>query len=109
MSISLPGSGGILRRQMPARLGQAGRGGMETLDLQRKVDATPEELEEALAALARDGRAIEMDERWYAPEKTGWSVGIVQRLEEGDALVRPGPREDPTFFVRKRNLKRAID
>lgn len=109
MSISFPGSGGILRRQILARLDEAGRGGLEERELQRQVDATPEELDAALAALARDGRAVEMDERWYAPEKTGWSVGVVQRLEEGDALVRPGPREDPTFFVRKRNLKRAID
>src|SRR4051794_30825693 len=109
MSISFPGAEGILRRQILERLHEAGRGGMEKSELQRKVDATPEELDRALATLARDGRAVEMEERWYAPEKTGWSVGVVQRLEEGDALVRPGPREDPTFFVRKRNLKRAID
>jgi ribonuclease R len=109
MSISFPGAGGILRRQILERLDEAGRGGVEKTELQRKVDATPEELEGALAALARDGRAVEMEERWYAPGQTGWSVGVVQRLEEGDALVRPGPREEPTFFVRKRNLKRAID
>ncbi|MFL6235705.1 MAG: hypothetical protein ACJ76N_21410, partial [Thermoanaerobaculia bacterium] len=108
MSISFPGAGGILRRQILERLDEAGRGGVERTELERRVDATPGELEEALAALARDGRAVEMEERWYAPGQTGWSVGVVQRLEEGDALVRPGPREEPTFFVRKRNLKRAI-
>src|SRR3982750_4283869 len=109
MSISFPGSGGILRRQILERLDEAGRGGLEKSELQRKVDATSEELDEALAALARDGRVVEMEERWYAPGQTGWSVGIVQRLGGGEALVRPGPREAPTFFVRKRNLKRAID
>jgi ribonuclease R len=109
MSISFPGSEGILRRQILERLDEAGRGGMEREELQRKVEATPEELAEALATLARDGRAVEMEERWYVPGQTGWSVGVVQRLEDGDALVRPGPREDPTFFVRKRNLKRAVD
>ncbi len=109
MSISLPGSEGIVRRRILDRLNEAGRVGMDREEIRRKVDATPEELERALATLARDGGAVEMEERWFAPGKTGWSVGVVQRLEEGDALVRPGAREEPTFFVRKRNLKRAID
>ena len=109
MSITLPGAEGILSQEVLARLAAAGREGVEAGELRRKVDATPEELAQVLARLERDGRAIEMEGRWYAPEQTGWSVGVVQRLEDGDALVRPGPREEPTLFVRKRNLKRATD
>jgi ribonuclease R len=80
---------------------------MEKEQLRRQVSATPEELEGALARLQVEGRAVEMEDRWYAPRHTGWTVGLVEKLEEGDALIRPGTRGEPAFFVRKRNLKRA--
>ena len=67
MSISFPGAEGILRRQILERLDEAGRGGMEKSELQRKVDATPEELDRALATLARDGRAVEINQRNHCP------------------------------------------
>ena len=107
MSMSYPGAEGILHQEVLARLDEAGRGGMEEGELRGKVEAGPEELAKALARLERDGRAIEMEGRWYAPGRTGWAVGVVEPLEEGDALIRPGPRQEPTFYIRKRNLKRA--
>jgi ribonuclease R len=109
MSITFPGAEGLLHEQILARLEDAGREGVDAGQLRRKVDASPEELERALERLQREGRAVEMEGRWFAPRHSGWTVGIVQQLEEGDALIRPGPRQDPAFFVRRRNLKRALD
>jgi ribonuclease R len=109
MSISLPGAEGILQREVLARLDEAGRGGAAAGELRGKVDGSPEELAASLARLERDGLAVEMDGRWYAPGQTGWATGVVELLEEGDALIRPGPRQDPAFYIRKRNLKRATD
>jgi ribonuclease R len=107
MSMSYPGAEGILSQEILAQLAAAGRGGAEEGELAGKVEGSPQELTAALARLEKEGRAIEMEGRWYAPEKTGWAVGAVDLLEEGDALIRPGPRQEPTFYVRKRNLKRA--
>ena len=58
-----------------------------------------------------------MDGRWFAPGHSDWAVGVVERLEEGDALIRPAigpkgrptPRGEPLFFIRKRNLHKALD
>jgi ribonuclease R len=107
MSIAFPGAEGLLRQEIAARLDEAGHRGLEKEQLRRKVDASPEELEKALDRLQAEGRAVEMEGRWLAPEHTGWAVGVVDLLEEGDALIRPGFRQDPTFFIRRRNLKRA--
>jgi ribonuclease R len=109
MSISFPGVEGILRQDVLDRLDEAGRDGMEEGHLRRKVDAEPAELERALERLQAEGKAVEMDGRWFVPKHTGWGVGVVERLEDGDALIRPGRREEPAFFVRKRNLKKAVD
>jgi ribonuclease R len=98
-----------LRQEVLDRLDEAGRDGMEAGHLRRKVDAGPEELEGALERLQTEGKAVEMDGRWFLPKHTGWSVGVVERLEEGDALIRPGRRDEPSFFVRRRNLKKAMD
>jgi ribonuclease R len=109
MSTSYAGAEGLLRQDASARLDEAGREGMEEGELRRRLGATPEELERALARLQAEGRAVEMEGRWYAPHHTGFKVGLVEKLEEGDALIRPGTRGEPMFFVRKRNLKRAQD
>ncbi len=82
---------------------------MEAGHLRRKVDAGPEELERVLERLQAAGKAVEMDGRWFVPKHTGWSVGVVEKQEEGDALVRTGRRDDPSFFIRKRNLNKAVD
>ncbi len=116
MSISYPGAEGILRQQILARLEEAGRNGVEEGELQ-PGEGSSGELPQALARLEKEGRAVEMDGRWFAPGHSSWEVGVVERLEEGDALIRqsirpnnrPSGREEPAFYVRKRNLKRAQD
>src|SRR5690242_138700 len=108
MSTSIPGGEGILRQQILARLDEAGRNGLEEGELRRKTDGEGE-LAKALESLEKEGKAVGMEGRWYATAHTGWVVGVVERLEDGDALIRPGARQDPSFFVRKRNLKRAAD
>src|SRR3954469_24381149 len=107
MSTSYAGAEGLLRQDASVRLDEAGREGMEEEELRRRLGAAPEELERALDRLQAEGRAVEMEGRWYAPRHTGWKVGLVEKLEDGDALIRPGTRGEPMFFVRNRNLKRA--
>jgi len=107
MSTSFAGAEGLLRQDVYARLDQAGRDGMDVEQLRRQVSAGPGELEMALAQLQTEGKAVEVDGKWSAARHTGWTVGLVEKLEEGDALIRPGVRGEPSFFVRKRNLKRA--
>src|SRR5258708_3946570 len=107
MSTSFAGAEGLLRQDVYARLDQAGRDGMDVEQLRRQVSAGPGELEVALARLQTEGKAVEVDGRWLASRHTGWTVGLVEKLEEGDALIRPGVRGEPSFFVRKRNLMRA--
>jgi ribonuclease R len=109
MSIEFPGAEGLLRREIAARLEEAGRDGMEAGQLRRKLGADREELEQALSRLQAEGRAVEVDGQWYAPRHSGGTVGVVELLEEGDALIRPGFREEPAFFVRRRNLRQALD
>jgi ribonuclease R len=73
---------------------------------QRDVDA-------ALEALQAEGEAFELEGLWYAEPFGPWAVGVIEVLEDGDALVHPpdarGPREQPEYYVRKRNLKGALD
>ncbi len=109
MSIAFPGAEGLLGQEVAARLEETGPDGVEEGQLRRKVDASPEELQLALRKLQAEGRAVEVEGRWYAPRHSGGTVGIVELLEEGDALIRPGFREEPAFFVRRRNLKQALD
>jgi ribonuclease R len=109
MSISYPGAEGILRRQILARLEEGGRNGVEDGELRQQVEGSPGELAQALGRLEKEGQAVEMDGRWFAPGHSDWEVGVVERLEDGDALIRPSARQEPTFYVRKRSLKRALD
>jgi ribonuclease R len=108
MSTSFAGAEGLLRQDVSARLDQAGRDGMELESLRRQVSgAGPGELESVLARLQTEGKAVEMEGKWIAARHTGWTVGLAEKLEEGDALIRPGVRGEPSLFVRKKNLKRA--
>jgi len=109
MSMTIPGADGLLRREVASRLEETGSHGVEKERLRRKVEATEEDLERALEKLQAEGRAVELEGRWFAPKNTDRTAGIVELLEEGDALIRPGFREEPAFFVRKRNLKKALD
>ncbi|HEV7786998.1 MAG TPA: RNB domain-containing ribonuclease, partial [Thermoanaerobaculia bacterium] len=107
MSTSFAGAEGLLRQDVSARLDQAGRDGMDVEELRPQITAGPGELERTLARLQTEGKAVDMDGRWLAARHTGWTVGLVEKLEEGDALIRPGVRGEPSLFVRKKNLKRA--
>ncbi len=117
MSISYPGAEGILRQEILARLEEAGQSGLEEGALREQMVESPGELPGTLRRLEREGKAVEMDGRWFAPGHADWEVGVVERLEDGDALFRPGARPgarpvgraEPTFYIRKRNLKRALD
>jgi len=113
MSIAFPGADGLLRQDVLRRLEAAGKEGLEAGQLRRQVDADPDEALRALDRLQSEGLAVELDGRWYVPRHTkpaGSMAGVVQLLDEGDALIRPlGHREEPELFVRRRNLKRAMD
>src|SRR4029077_20596628 len=113
MSIAVPGAEGILRQEVLARLEAAGRSGMEEGTLGSQTEGTAEELGQTLRSLEKEGRAVEIDGRWFVPGHSDWAVGVVERLEEGDALIRPNtrptPRGEPLFFIRKRNLHKALD
>jgi ribonuclease R len=113
MSIAFPGAEGLLRQDVLRRLDAAGKEGLEAGQVRRQVDAGLAEVERALVRLQSEGRAVELAGRWYAPRHAGPKgsmAGVVQLLDEGDALIRPlGLREEPELFVRRRNLKRAMD
>ena len=108
MSITLPGSEGPLRERAFALLDGTGRPGLEFQDLLDRLDADRDELKAALRGLEARGRAVEVEDRWYAAEQTPWEVGIVDLLDTGDALLRPGWREEPAVFLRRRQLKGAL-
>jgi ribonuclease R len=116
MSIAVPGAEGILRQEVLARLEAGGRSGVEEGALGAGLEGgegSAGELGQTLRSLEKEGRAVEMEGRWFVPGHSDWAVGVVERLEEGDALIRPNtrptPRGEPLFFIRKRNLKRALD
>jgi len=106
----MPGAEGPAREKAFAAVDAAGRNGIAATDLRRAVE--PEigaaELEVALRTLSERGRAVEVEERWYAVEHTPWAVGIIDPLETGDALLRPGVRQEPELVVRRRNLNGAV-
>jgi len=109
MSITLPGAEGPLREQVFTLVDQTGRTGLEFQEIAEQVkDVPPADLEAALRGLEARGRAVEVEGVWYAAEKTPWGVGFVDILETGDALLRPGPREEPDHFIRSRSLNGAL-
>ena len=108
MSITLPGAEGPLRERAYALLDRTGREGLEFQDLLDQLDADRDELKAALRGLEARGRVVEVEDRWYAAERTPWEVGIVDMLDTGDALLRPGWRQEPTVFLRRRQLKGAL-
>jgi ribonuclease R len=109
MSITLPGAEGPLREQVFALLDTAGRTGLELQDVAEQIkNVPPADIEAALRGLETRGRAIEVEGLWYAAEKTPWGIGFVEVLESGDALLRPGPREEAEHIIRGRSLKGAL-
>ena len=109
MSIALPGAEGPLREQVFTLVDGTGRTGLEFQDVAEQIkDVPPAEIEAALRGLEARGRAVEVEGVWYAAEKTPWAVGFVDVLESGDALLRPGPREEADHVIRNRSLKGAL-
>lgn len=110
MSIALPGAEGPLREQVFTLVDRTGRTGLEFQDVAEQIkDVPPAEIEAALRGLEARGRAVEVEGVWYAAEKTPWAVGFVEILESGDALLRPGPREEADHLIRERSLKGALN
>jgi ribonuclease R len=118
-SIDLPGAERALAERVAERLEAVGARGAEPAALADRAGAGagPDDVAAALARLAAEGRAVERQGRWYAVGSTEWVAGRVDRLDGGDALVRPvapdGPRRgrpgDPAFLVDSRHLKGALD
>src|SRR5918996_1457230 len=65
-------------------------------------------LDAALRTLSERGRAAQVEGRWYAVEHTPWAVGVIDPVDTGDALLRPGYRQEPELFIRRRNLNGAL-
>jgi ribonuclease R len=109
MSIMLPGSEGPLRERVFSLVDGTGRKGLELQEIAEQMDGAPSsEVEAALRGLEARGRAVEVEGVWYAAENTPWAVGVVEVLETGDALLRPGYREEADHFIRDRGLKGAM-
>src|SRR5215210_149152 len=109
MSMILPGAEGPLREQVFSLIDRTGRNGLELQDLAEQMRGVPPaEIEGALRGLEARGRAVEVEGVWYAAEKTPWATGIVDVLETGDALLKPGQREEADHFIRSRSLNGAL-
>jgi len=105
----LPGAEGPLREQVFSLIDRTGRNGLELQDLAEQMRGVPPaEIEGALRGLEARGRAVEVEGVWYAAEKTPWATGIVDVLETGDALLKPGQREEADHFIRSRSLNGAL-
>ena len=110
MSIMLPGSEGPLRERIFAAVDRTGREGLEIEEIAEQLDGVRHaEIESALRGLEARGRAVEVEGRWYVADNTPWAVGVVDVLETGDALLRPGYREEAECFIRERSLKGAMN
>jgi ribonuclease R len=110
MSIVNPGAEGPARERAFAVLDAAGRQGLTEEQVRRTLEAEigGKELDAALRTLSERGRAAQVEGRWYAVEHTPWAVGIIDPVDTGDALLRPGYRQEPELFIRRRNLNGAL-
>jgi ribonuclease R len=110
MSIVKPGAEGPVRERAFAVIDGAGREGIAEADLRRRLERETggRELDAALRTLRERGRAVAVEERWYAVEHTPWAVGIVDPIDTGDALLRPGYRQEPEMLIRRRSLNGAV-
>ena len=109
MSTTLPGAAGPLREQVFHLVDQTGREGLDLHEIAEQLKAPQEEVRAALSTLESKGRAVELDDRWYSIERrSGWAVGIVDVLDSGDALLKPGLREEADHFIDKKQLKGAL-
>lgn len=109
MSTTLPGAEGPLREQVFQLVDKTGREGAELQEIADRIEVPHEKLMAALRSLEAKGRAVEIEGRWYSIDRrSGWAVGIIELLDTGDALLKPGPKEEANHFIRSRQLKGAI-
>lgn len=117
----LAGGEAALDQQVEAELTRAGRDGAAPGDLASHLaDSTGlgseigrREVTASLDRLATQGRALERARRWYALAATDYTAGRVDRIDGGDALIRPltdtSRRGEPAFVVEASQLKGALD
>jgi ribonuclease R len=110
----LPGGLALLEERALAHLQGAGRRGLSAEELWDRLgaEALPwafgvEEVERALAGLAAEGLAVEVEGRWVPVEATPWEAGTVELVDGGNAVVRSD--SEPAWFVRRRHLRGALD
>ncbi len=111
MSTIFPGTEGILHQEVLDRLDEVGKKGVAAEQLRERLEADvqAEDLERTLTRLQASGRAVEWEGRWFSVAKTDWVVGRISVLDSGDAMVKSGLPGEDGLFIRKRNLKRALD
>jgi ribonuclease R len=109
MSTVFPGNEALLRSRVLSRLQDSGRQGLRPEELK---DSGLDAVKDALEALQATGEAFEIEGLWYAEEFGPWLLGVVEVLEDGDAVIRRpgarGQREQPEAYVRRRNVKGAM-
>lgn len=93
-------------RRLLERLAAAGGAGIAAADLANEPRSV-------LSDLARHAKAVRLDERWYAIAHAPAPIGLVDRLERGDAMLRrlapPVPAGAPRgrLWVARQRLRRA--
>lgn len=106
MSIRIAGQKELLSAALLEMLVAEGRRGLSHAEVAHRAETLDarEEYAAALAALERDGTAVEWNKRWYALASTEWCAGELQGLAAGDALLRTGARDEAGYFVPRRVL-----
>lgn len=100
----------MVKDRVLSRLREKGRAGVWPEDLQGDLSGVPlKYIQGALDSLQKEGQAFEVEGLWYGEEFGNWTMGVVEVLDTGDALIRPpGWGKQPEVFVRRRNLGEAF-
>jgi len=111
VSTQRPGTESLLREAAFRQLESAGRSGLDPHGIEAPAgfDVAPERLDEALAELESEGRAVEWSRRWYALRFTDFVAGRIKRLEGGDALLLTGDRGEAGYFIPRKLAKGSMD
>jgi ribonuclease R len=101
----------VLRRRILAAVEEAGRAGITAEDLLRRLrqaaaeTADQAEVEAALGRLQSDGLVAEEESgAWKAAGAVEGRIGVVEPLDEGDALILDRVGGEPILFVPRRSL-----
>lgn len=109
--MQLSGMEGALAERLMAHLTARGRRGAtaEALARQAPAGTADDEIAAALALLLAAGRAADWQGRWYAVAATDWVAGVVERRDDGGALVKRLGEREPAFAVARGRLRGALD